>query len=178
MSNIYIRPLEVKDAQVSCKWRNNPRIWRFTGSKPDKYITPEIETEWVGEVLKRPNEKRFAICLATDARYIGNIFFTDIKEDEAQMHIFIGDMEYWGKKRAYDAICLIFDYGFQELKLETIYTQINPKNLAAILLGKSVGFVKVAEFYDTNKDMMLVKMNFTHQMYLSKKHLKGINPVT
>ena len=173
MSSIYIRPLEVKDALISYKWRNNPRIWRFTGSKPDKFITPEMEMEWIAEVLKRQNERRFAICLEADDRYIGNIFFTDIKQNEAQMHIFIGEMEFWGKKRAYEAICQIFDYGFQKLKLETIYVQINPKTSAAILLGKSVGFVKVAEYYDANRDMMLERMNFTRQMYLSKNHLKG-----
>lgn len=48
---VYIRPLELKDALVSYKWRNNPRIWRLTGSRPNTFVTPEIETEWLKHVL-------------------------------------------------------------------------------------------------------------------------------
>lgn len=168
--SVYIRPLAVQDALVSYQWRNNPRIWRFTGARPDKYITPEIETAWVIEVLKRENEKRFAICLHGDNKYIGNIFLTDIQHNEAQMHVFIGEMEFWGKRRAYESICMIFDYGFNELTLDTIYVQINSRNAAAIILGKSVGFKKVSEYYDTNKEMMLEKAIFTREMYNQQVH--------
>lgn len=170
-ASVYIRPLVVQDALVSYQWRNNPRIWRFTGARPDKYITPEMETAWLLEILKRENEKRFAICLHVDNKYIGNIFLTDIQEGEAQMHIFIGEMEYWGKRRAYEAICMIFDYGFHELGLDSIYVQINSKNAAALVLGKLVGFRKTSEYYDTNKEMMLEKMVFTRTMYDQQEHL-------
>lgn len=172
-ASIYIRPLVEQDALVSYQWRNNPRIWRFTGARPDKYITPEMETAWLLEVLKRENEKRFAICLHVDNRYIGNIFLTDIADNEAQMHIFIGEMEYWGKRRAYEAICMIFEYGFEELGLDTIYVQINSKNAAALVLGKLVGFRKISEYYDTNKEMMLEKMVFTRNMYSQQDHMNN-----
>lgn len=173
--SVYIRPLSIQDALVSYQWRNNPRIWRFTGSRPDKYITPEMETAWLVDVLKRENEKRFAICLQGDNKYIGNIFLTDILDREGQMHIFIGEMEYWGKRRAYEAICLIFDHGFNELMLDTIYVQINTRNAAAIILGQSVGFRKISEYYDTNKEMMLEKMIFTRHMYDLQVHRDNAN---
>lgn len=171
--SVYIRPLVVQDALISYQWRNNPRIWRFTGSRPDQYITPEMETAWLYDVLKRENERRFAICLQGDNKYIGNIFLTDIQDNEAQMHVFIGEMEYWGKKRAYEAICMIFDYGFNDLMLDAIYVQINSKNAAAIVLGKMAGFKKESEYYDTNKEMMLEKMTFTRSMYEHQEHLSN-----
>lgn len=171
--SVYIRPLAVQDALISYQWRNNPRIWRFTGSRPDKYITPEMETAWLYDVLQRANERRFAICLQGDNKYIGNIFLTDIQDNEAQMHVFIGEMEYWGKKRAYESICMIFDYGFNELMLDMIYVQINSKNAAAIVLGKLAGFKKMSEYYDTNKEMMLEKMTFTRSMYEQQEHLSN-----
>ncbi|WP_276482094.1 GNAT family N-acetyltransferase [Paraflavitalea pollutisoli] len=171
-ASVYIRPLVVQDALVSYQWRNNPRIWRFTGARPDKYITPEMETAWVYEVLQRENEKRFAICLHMDNKYIGNIFLTDIQNNEAQMHIFIGEMEYWGKRRAFEAICMIFDFAFNEQGLDQIYVQINSRNSAALVLGKLAGFKKVSEYYDTNKEMMLEKMIFSRAMYNQQLHLK------
>ena len=65
---ITIRPLCIEDALTSYKWRNNPNIWKYTGNKPDKVITPEIETEWIKKVLKNENERRFAII--ADGQYI------------------------------------------------------------------------------------------------------------
>jgi RimJ/RimL family protein N-acetyltransferase len=169
--SVYIRPLSAEDALTSYQWRNNPRIWRFTGSRPDKYITPEMETAWINEVLQRQNEKRFAICLCSDNKYIGNVFLTDIRDGEAQIHIFIGEMEYWGKGRAYESVCMIFDYGFNELGLKTIYAQINARNASSISLSKLAGFVRVSEHYDTTKEMMLTRMIFTREMFDQQVHL-------
>lgn len=167
--SIYIRPLEVKDAQVSYAWRNNPVIWKYTGSKPDRYITPEIEAAWLEIVLQRPNEKRFAICLTENDKYVGNIFLTDYENNEAQMHIFIGEMDYWGKGRAQEAIELILEYGFDVLQLEVLYSQINHRNLAALTLGKVTGFKPVADYYHEQLKVMLRKIIYTREMYLLKK---------
>jgi RimJ/RimL family protein N-acetyltransferase len=102
---VYIRPLRLEDAQMSYQWRNNPKIWRHTLSKPDRHITVEMEAESLARVLTREDEKRFAIC------YIGNIFYTDIRDGEAQLHILIGEQRFCGKGRAYSAVCQILDYG-------------------------------------------------------------------
>ena len=40
MYKVLIRPLEVSDALTSYKWRNDPEIWKYTGSRPDMEITP------------------------------------------------------------------------------------------------------------------------------------------
>lgn len=50
---------------MSYQWRNNPKIWRHTCSKPDRHITVEMESESLARILTREDEKRFAICLAT-----------------------------------------------------------------------------------------------------------------
>jgi diamine N-acetyltransferase len=167
--SIYLRPLVLEDAQVSYAWRNNPVIWKYTGSKPDRYITPEIETAWLENVLKRPTEKRFAICLTDNDKYVGNIFLTDYENNEAQMHIFIGEMAYWGKGRAREAIELILEYGFEVLNLETMYSQINHKNLAALSLGQLAGFKPVADYYHEELKVMLKKIVYTREMYMMKK---------
>jgi len=61
--DIFLRPLKVEDALTSYKWRNNPALWELTGSKPNRLITTEIETEWINKVLRRKDEIRFAICI-------------------------------------------------------------------------------------------------------------------
>lgn len=164
--SVYLRPLRIEDAQISYRWRNNPKIWRFTGNRPDQYITPEMETEWLGNVLKRKNEMRFAICLEQDDKYIGNIFFTDITDTDAQLHIFIGDIDYWGGGRVYEAARQIIDYAFEELKLQTIYNYIKKGNVATLVACKRLGFQREAEL-----EGYLVKHIFTKEMHESGNHL-------
>ncbi|HEX6431462.1 MAG TPA: GNAT family N-acetyltransferase [Niastella sp.] len=156
---VYIRPLQVEDALVSYKWRNDPKIWRFTGSRPDRYITPEMETAWLTSVLHRENEKRFAICLCENDQYIGNVFFTDIHNNESQGHIFIGELQYWGKDRAYEGGWLALKYMFIELQLELVYMEMHKSNpgMAGI---KRMKWKPVQEFENG-----FVKHVFTRQMF-------------
>ncbi|OQP47350.1 hypothetical protein A4H97_07555 [Niastella yeongjuensis] len=126
--NVYIRPLREADALTSYQWRNDPKIWRFTGKRPDKYITPDIERAWLASALRRENEKRFAICLCDDDTYIGNVFFTDIKDGQALLHIFIGEIRYWGKNRAYESAWLALEQGFTQLGLQQVNLEMHKNN--------------------------------------------------
>jgi RimJ/RimL family protein N-acetyltransferase len=163
--SVYIRPLVLQDALVSWRWRNNPRLWKLTGSRPDRVITPEIETEWLAGVLTREDEKRFAICLSFDHRYIGNIYLTAIRDRSAYVHIFIGEMEYWGKGRAHEAVCLACAYAFGPLGLHTLHAQINKNNAASLALAAISGF------RTTGEDDDYVRLIFTQQMYNNEGHL-------
>jgi len=137
---IILRPLKISDAKISYKWRNDPNIWKYTGNKPDKYITYEIEKKWLECALKNNNEKRFAICIDKDEKYIGNIQFTNIEKCKAQFHIFIGDKEYWDKGIATIATKLLLNIGFNSLALREIYLYVNKNNKAAIHVYIKNGF--------------------------------------
>lgn len=157
---VYIRPLVLSDAQISFRWRNNPEVWEFTGSRPNKYITPEIETEWLKNTFQRDNERRFAICLKRNDQYIGNVQLTDIFNNKAQFHIFIGEPDFWGKGIATQATNLIIHYGFSELGLDEIYLEVNAANLSAIAVYKKIGFVTKNE-----KITNFLKMELTRKMF-------------
>jgi diamine N-acetyltransferase len=170
-NEVYIRPLRLEDAQISYQWRNNAKIWRYTCSKPDRHITVEMEAESLASALTREDEKRFAICLNDNGAYIGNIFYTDIRDGEAQLHIFIGEQRFCGKGRAHSAVSQILHYGFNVLKLETVYALVKEENLAAKALGRHAGFKRILEYYSDETRANVVKFVFTKQMYEQKKHL-------
>ncbi len=161
----YIRPLQLSDALVSYKWRNNPRIWQFTGGKPDKVITPEMETEWLDAVLKRPNERRYAICDTPTNKYIGNIYLTDINGQEAHLHIFIGEIEYWGSGRAASASNLLAREAFTKLGLTTILALVKKDNRSAIALSRVCGYRLVEEFYSEEYSCQMLRLEYTIDMY-------------
>jgi RimJ/RimL family protein N-acetyltransferase len=142
---VKIRPLQAEDAAISYKWRNNPEIWKYTESKPDRNITYEIELNWLRDVLKRPDEKRFAICVGDNNQYIGNVQLTNINEKTAQFHVFIGEIGYHGKGVGTKSTLLILVYAFSVLNLESIYLFVNKKNISAIKLYEKCGFLRLKE---------------------------------
>jgi RimJ/RimL family protein N-acetyltransferase len=144
MCKVLIRPLKISDAQISWKWRNDPKIWEFTGSKPKEEITYEIENDWIQKAIDDQTTKRFAILV--DDVYVGNIQLTDIIEyDTAQYHVFIGDRNYWGKGVAKLATHQILYYAKAVLGLKNIFLNVRKENFSAIKVYKQNGFKIVNE---------------------------------
>jgi RimJ/RimL family protein N-acetyltransferase len=128
------------DALKSCHWRNDPDIWAYTGSKPDCYVTEEIEIEWIRRVLNDETSHRFAICITGSNEYIGNVQLTDIQNGMAQFHIFIGNKLYWGRGVSTSATGMILNFAQNSLNLKKIHLEVNKMNLAAIKSYKKNGF--------------------------------------
>lgn len=145
---VKLRPLVESDALVSYKWRNNPRVWEYTGSRPDKEITPEIETGWIKNILLRSDERRYAIVV--DGVYVGNVQLTGITARQAIFHIFIGDTNYWGRGIATQALRHIIDIARDDLKLSNILLEVNKNNLAAIRVYKKCGFKETKDGFEAN----------------------------
>jgi RimJ/RimL family protein N-acetyltransferase len=156
--DIYIRPLRETDAEISYRWRNDPEIWKYTLSRPDKEITLEIEKDWIQKVLSRSDEKRFAVCLRDTDEYIGNVQLTDINSYEAEFHIFIGEKKYWGKGLGTKVTSLAVDYAFNVLELQSVYLFVKKENVAAIRAYEKAGFNKIIE--DESGNIRLAKYSF------------------
>jgi len=144
---VTIRPLKLEDANISYKWRNNPEIWKYTGNRPDKEISLEMEIDWFKKVSLRNTEKRFAICVGEIEEYVGNIQLTEINENSAQFHIFIGNEKYHNLGIGSKASVQIIKYGFEILKLKEIYLHVKVENLPAIKSYKKCGFETLKNEY-------------------------------
>lgn len=178
MHNVLIRPLAISDAQISWKWRNNPKIWEFTGFKPNIQVTPEVEHDWILKVLSDKFTKRFAILV--DDVYVGNIHFDNIIEyDTAQYHVFIGDTNYWGKGVAKLATYQILYYAKEVLGLKNVFLKVRNENISAINVYMKNGFTKVSDddgWLNMNCDLSEIKkptvsifvMVYNHGAYLEE----------
>ena len=151
---VILRDLRVLDSEISWKWRNDPEVWKLTARTFTDYVSLEIEQDWIEKVIKRIDEKRFAICVGDDQKYVGNIQLTHIKNGKARFHIFIGDKQYWGKGIATNATQQILEYGFNSLKLKQIYLFVKKENVPAIRAYKKAGFSIIDE--DNNEFTMEV----------------------
>jgi len=144
-SEIYIRPLAEDDANLSYKWRNDSEVWKYTGSRPAREITAAQEREWIREVLSRPSEKRFAICLIGTDEYIGNVQLTGITKNEAEFHIFIGAKKYWGRGYGTAATRLGLDFAFESLNLKRVLLEVKKSNVSAIRAYEKAGFTDTGD---------------------------------
>jgi len=140
MYKVYIRPLCFEDAQISYKWRNDPEVWKFTGSQPDREITHNIELDWIKKVIADDSGRRFAII--ADDQYVGNIQLTNIKDRKAEYHIFIGDKIWWGKGISYLATYQILHFAKEELHLEEVFLSVREENIAAVKSYRNSSFAE------------------------------------
>lgn len=135
---VKLRPLVESDAMISYKWRNNPLVWQYTANQPDIVITPEIETAWIKKVLLRTDERRFAIL--ANGVYVGNAYLTSISEADAELHIFIGDTDFWGRGIGTQALNLLIDFARRELSLKYLHLRVHLHNTSAYRMYQKAGF--------------------------------------
>ncbi len=184
MSKVYLRLLEESDANISWKWRNDPIVWQLTGSKPTQVISIQDEINWIGNVLNRKNEKRYAICDIESNTYIGNVQLTNINSYDAEFHIFIGERKYWGKGYGFDATKKMIEIAFNEFGLQSVYLNVNKSNFSAIKIYQKAGFknqflsndfFRMALYAKSEEDFKLsvFVMTYNHSLFI-KNTLEGI----
>jgi RimJ/RimL family protein N-acetyltransferase len=154
---VIIRSLREADANKSFQWRNNPQIWRFTGSTPSKYITVETEREWLRQALSKSDEIRMAICVGENQVYAGNVQLTRITKNDAEFHIFIGELDLQGKGIGGQATQLMLDYGHKVLGLKSVYLRVHPANSSAIRTYIKCGF----ELLNSSGEVLTYVKDFT-----------------
>jgi len=93
------------------------------------------------KILKKENYE-LGIELLKTRTIIGMMSLIDLDYDNKNSEIgyWLGK-KYWRKKLAKEAIKLILNYGFNELKLERIYARVMSPNISSAKLLESVGFI-------------------------------------
>jgi diamine N-acetyltransferase len=149
---IFIRKLKKSDLKKLVKFRNKKIIWKLTGGGGfSKKVTINDEIAWFKKVNKKKDRLNLAICL--EEKYIGNIYFTDIKNSSAQFHIFIGENSLWGKGIGSKSMILSLDFLRINLDIKKVYLKVKKENTSAIKLYKKCGF-KVKKELDNNDYLM------------------------
>jgi RimJ/RimL family protein N-acetyltransferase/glycosyltransferase involved in cell wall biosynthesis len=175
MFSVLIRPLEVEDAEVSYVWRNDPEIWKFTGNRPDRIITEEIEDSWIRKAIAEPDSCRFAI--EVDGQYVGNIQITNIRDGfDGQYHIFIGEKKFWGKGIAALATFQIIRFAREVLRLKQVYLFVNPLNVIAVRLYEKCGFSRCSDEVkmilevdkSLNPTVSVQMITYNHESYIKR----------
>lgn len=137
--HVYISPMNVEDAEIYTKWLNDPEIVQYLSVR-NSLISIYGERDYIENFSKR----EFSLCIVKceNDELIGNIGLdeVDYKNGTAELGIFIGEKENLGKGYGSEAIKLLTDYAFNELRLHTIYLRTYDINERAVKAYEKCGF--------------------------------------
>ena len=144
---VYISPMNIEDAEIYTKWLNNQEITKYL-SVHNSLISLSGEREYLETFSK--NEFHMCIVKIDNDELIGNIGLENIdyKNGTAELGIFIGEEENLGKGYGSEAIKLLTNYAFQELRLHSIYLRVYDINTRAQRAYEKCGFVECGRLHE------------------------------
>lgn len=137
--NIILRDIVLDDAERFVFWLNDPNVYKFMATRQP---TLEKEKTWI-ESLAYKKETDIALAIETKAgKHIGSVGLHKMHKENrnAEMGIMIGDKDYWEKGYGKDAMRVMLDYAFKELRLHRVELGVYAYNPRAIHVYESLGF--------------------------------------
>ena len=128
-------------------WLNDPKVNRYLETR-HTHQTKKNCLSYVAEMITSPTNYLFGIYLRETGKHIGNVKL-DIaypKHQRAELGLFIGEKNYWGKGLATETIQAITSWGFNNINLEKIDAGCYEENLASLRAFLKSGY-QVEGFY-------------------------------
>ena len=141
-ARLLLRPIQESDINSTyLNWLNDPVVNRFLETRFTEQTLTTLHDYWKlhHDLSDSP---WFAICLHRNTRHIGNIKLGPINphHQRADISLFIGERDCWGQGFAHEAISLIRDWAFKELKLEKLNAGMYSKNVGSKQAFEKCGF--------------------------------------
>ncbi len=142
---VFLRPFEATDAELYRQWRADARPMALAGWHDRAPLSLAQVEARIERMAKEPDDDyiNFLICLLADERPIGEVMLFDLDRanGSAELGIFIGEPDEWGKGYGTDAVNALIDFGFGELRLERIWLNVGTENDRARRAYEKAGFV-------------------------------------
>lgn len=142
-SNIYFRPVAIKDAAIIRKWRNDPELMMLA-RVGERKTTLKQEKEDIKTARKSSNQAYHLILTKSDNVPIGFLRFNFIDKSSGNvwLRMMIGDKKSQGKGYACEALHCYLKWMFGILGIHRITLECYSTNLRAIKFFKKIGFQK------------------------------------
>jgi RimJ/RimL family protein N-acetyltransferase len=139
---IYLRKVRIEDAFAYQESSTNEEIRYMTGT-PSEYTLEEIKTH-IKKIIKDTSREDYAICLNETKEMIGELAILDIDSPNhaAVFRISMNHTNHTGKGFGTEAMELIINYVFNDLKLNRLQLEVFSHNVRGIRAYEKAGFVK------------------------------------
>lgn len=173
-NNIYLRPVTLADCtQKYVDWLNDPQVNQYLETRFIQH-TLESVRDFIASKTTSEYEQLFAICSSSCDSHIGNLKLGPILQPHklGDVSLFIGNKDYWGKGYAVEAIQLITDYAFNQLKLNKLKAGAYERNLSSIKSFEKAGFtveaILASHLISDGSYQGLVMMGFLRSDYMER----------
>lgn len=139
---IYLREVKPADAEGNYhRWMNDAEVVRFLESRFQSHTVESLK-KYIECTIRDPNILFLAIVLKSNNRHIGNVKVGPIDwvHRLAGVGIIIGEKECWGKGYASEAIKLVTDYAFNNLKLHKLIAGAYKNNKGSARIFSKAGY--------------------------------------
>lgn len=143
---VSLRSAEVKDAEVTLKLRLNPEKTKFLRKLE---YNVEKQKQWIRKQRDLYGDYFFVVEDRLSSKVIGTMGISEILFDRGH----IGRLLMYGNAlQSYEAYLLLSKFGFEQIKLEELYGDIDIKNKSAMKFSKMFGFQYGSPVYDPDLD--------------------------
>ncbi|CAH0346411.1 GNAT family protein [Bacillus sp. CECT 9360] len=148
-NHVFLRMLDTNNASavLQLELKNRDFFQKYTALRADEFYTLQGQIDRINknkEMIERDLLYSFGIFLNEDEKLIGTIALLEVLRGALQS-CFVGyslDQEQNGKGYMTEAVGLIVDFAFNELKLHRIEAGVMPHNLGSIKVLEKSGFHK------------------------------------
>ena len=140
---VRLRQLTQDDAEAHWRWNHDDEVMRWFSTAFPIPLAKFTEGYAERRVMSYENAA-FGIETLADERLIGLVMLGDTSHEngDAELDIYIGEKDCWGRGYGTDALRLMCRFGFDRMGLRRIHLWVADENLGAIGAYKKVGFVE------------------------------------
>lgn len=142
-TNIFLRKVRLADVNENYhRWMNDTEVNRYMETRFRPQSMEDIKA-YVQKMNEDPNVLFLAIIYKDEKSHIGNIKLGPISEihKRAEISFFLGEQKVWGKGLATETVCLMTDYGINEMGLIKITGGCYSNNIGSIRVFEKSGYV-------------------------------------
>ncbi|GAA4776092.1 GNAT family protein [Streptomyces sanyensis] len=140
---VRLRAMGPEDADALWRWNHDPEVMRWTD---DTYPATRAQVE--RRLADRPRNTYADVLLGietlAEGRLVGLLALHGAEPEKgiAELDVYLGERDCWGRGLATDAMRTACRYGFEEMRLHKIELTVVPENGAALGVYRKVGFVE------------------------------------
>lgn len=140
---VALAPLDVSDAAAWARWLRDPDTTRYLYGRRGPPPAPSTEAEvrtWGRRASADPRMLVVGIEERAGGTVIGNARLQLLARRRARFSILIGEAEHRGSGQGREATALLCRYAFEQLGIDRITLEVDPRNVPAIRAYLAVGF--------------------------------------
>ncbi len=141
---LVLRPLVARDAPALFGIFSNPQVMRYWSSAA--WDLEAVAADYIAKdarALRKGEHLRLGIETGTSAELIGMCTLYAFMRQCRRAEIgYALSRAYWGRGYMHEALSRLLDYGFENLELHRVETDVDPRNMASVRSLERLGFLK------------------------------------